>query len=1469
MVRIYNPFKRVYYDKVKSWLTTRKIAVISAGVAIFWYLVVAGAIQPLSDRQDVVCTSDICESAEFTFLAVKDVYIYPNDTWLPDNIILKRTWGDSYRTINLSKTWNKNVKYAVKFSMGNVYTIKYWVYGKAPWEDIEFKLFENCPWILGYGEKEDYFRIVDKSDNKETRYIGLTEAWTEYVECNPGNETLSSEYKSNGVEFVSGGEFVNSVTTQYLTTETVKIKERVVGGYDYVVDYVCDNQTLECGDVITKVPFYSTVERSVVNDVWVDTIPETKPGECHNIRVSAELKPVVGDRNIEHVPEIYGEKFTEYDWWNSSWDRYPITNADNNTNPFLVNDTYGFDAGDGVQYIWCNASSPYIYVDTNRSVTQCADDSTAFNTIVDEGNGTGSGSIPDLIAFYGLSSLNDISGSGYSCTVVDGASMTDGNKIGKAYDFDGTDDGLNCSVMSELVNHDEFAVTMWVKPKQDSAAKRYLELYQDNGDRGLSIHQANDGSFNLQYFFGTSQTTGGAEGSIALSLNTWHFVAVTWNGSNVTAYVDTAQDWTVGRTGTFDTFTASNPHLMVGRYRGSGDFDANSTIDNVMVWNRSLALTEIIALYNNTNPDGYSSVGTGESHIYPETNLLLLNGTQADRYYEQGSIANITISGVGSICISINTTGYTNISCSTTDDGYIEYTFNTSGRGDEVNSSSTLNITHNETIADFGSGGFDYVRFNITGYDYVSPIVDFPKQGENYEIPNTDFLAPGDVMLDATSNETYFWLVNASGSDFDLLWYNVSLDLVYIEEAFPSLSLEGFTYHDGMFYSVNSTTTAADDYLMQIYLNGTVKDAVFVSNYTSTVPTDIDYYDGYLYVLSDGYMDKFYLNMTYTGKRITVPHAPHTPTYRAPCNYIEFYDGLMLCTYVLGNLENVYEFTGEELIPYDGAIIHAASVLDAPRSEIALDRFFSLAPATEEKVYHIALYQENLYPQNITIDSNNDGDIDMYYPGILRENTFYINMTDESKTHENLTYGKGGTQTISTTIPSNVTVTSAYLNLTGFGNYANWSVEYDFLGIEPSSEKYAFGRKSIDDRCDDVSGTGFSKYSLTNYQNIYYNVTSESVIYGKNPATSSDSSGECQAHFFEFFVPHDTSTMNTLVFRWHGYQASNDASRPAEFFVYNYTSGDWVSLGTDSTQSIREVSWSVDTNYIHNNQLLFMVGVDALSINIGDTLYVETYYTNIDFIMNVSAPTNVTIDTGFDGAVDDSMTGTLNETKFDLNITRIQQILDASLNLHETIKFAITTTTAGVIKYTNLNITYTISEVELTDTDGIVRFGNDSVGKLGLRDVNASVWRNVDYNVTSGNQSWTIFSRFTNMSFVKPYNWTDAILWFATSNSSTNLQPWSQTTNVSIYNVTVTGGTGSLFLSSTDLDSCVDLYVSDTSPTESLVLINSTPFMFKANFSTTRIWEVANLTNCGGRWSDFNLTFRRDCELCSWWSGWR
>ena len=177
MSRTYNPYKRTYYDKVKKWLNTTTITVTAVGLAIFYYLAIMGAIQITGHSPDQVCVSDECY-VYINFTALKDVYIYPNEKWMfstdpsIEDITLQRKWGNYWRTINLSKPWSSKVKYAVKFSMGNSYQIRYVIKGKKPWETVKWSFGDIDPYIFGIGKKEDYFRIKKKNRHRNSNFSG-------------------------------------------------------------------------------------------------------------------------------------------------------------------------------------------------------------------------------------------------------------------------------------------------------------------------------------------------------------------------------------------------------------------------------------------------------------------------------------------------------------------------------------------------------------------------------------------------------------------------------------------------------------------------------------------------------------------------------------------------------------------------------------------------------------------------------------------------------------------------------------------------------------------------------------------------------------------------------------------------------------------------------------------------------------------------------------------------------------------------------------------------------------------------------------------------------------------------------------------------------------------------------------------------------------------------------------------------
>jgi hypothetical protein len=109
---------------------------------------------------------------------------------------------------------------------------------------------------------------------------------------------------------------------------------------------------------------------------------------------------------------------------------------------------------------------------------------------------------------------------------------------------------------------------------------------------------------NRQYWIWTYQNSlsaeidgGGYKNNLyPLQTNKWYHVAVTYNGSNIIAYINGTQANNIAQS-TGPILTDDDP-LLIGNLPGFGYFDG--VIDEVRIYDRVLTEGEILQLYNNT-----------------------------------------------------------------------------------------------------------------------------------------------------------------------------------------------------------------------------------------------------------------------------------------------------------------------------------------------------------------------------------------------------------------------------------------------------------------------------------------------------------------------------------------------------------------------------------------------------------------------------------------------------------------------------------------------------------------------------------------------------------------------------------------------------------------------------------------------------------------------------------------------------
>ena len=144
--------KRIYEQTILKWAKGLGIGASGIIFLMFSYLAMTGAIEITGISGDTICDGvfdDPCY-AYVNFTVNEDIFIYPlnYDPWGrsvgfnfepdPKKVVLQRSWGKSWRTIDLSKSWSSKVKYAIKFVKGKSYNLRVIGYKENPNDIIKW-----------------------------------------------------------------------------------------------------------------------------------------------------------------------------------------------------------------------------------------------------------------------------------------------------------------------------------------------------------------------------------------------------------------------------------------------------------------------------------------------------------------------------------------------------------------------------------------------------------------------------------------------------------------------------------------------------------------------------------------------------------------------------------------------------------------------------------------------------------------------------------------------------------------------------------------------------------------------------------------------------------------------------------------------------------------------------------------------------------------------------------------------------------------------------------------------------------------------------------------------------------------------------------------------------------------------------------------------------------------------------------
>jgi hypothetical protein len=211
-------------------------------------------------------------------------------------------------------------------------------------------------------------------------------------------------------------------------------------------------------------------------------------------------------------------------------------------------------------------------------------------------------SLADLVGLWHFDGdAFDSSEKGNHGSVYGDAEFIDG-KFGKALSFDGIDDYVDCGNEASLRPSEGITVEAWVNYGEFSTGSGgYAAICEGYyyGNTGFMLYQATGSPYNRVSYYVIATDLGNPIGqsSKLLSTNTWYYLAMVYDGSHVTLYIDGAYDSSVATTGLIN-WAGTIRNLYIGSTYTAGGAKFKGIIDEVRICNRALTDTEIAYNYS-------------------------------------------------------------------------------------------------------------------------------------------------------------------------------------------------------------------------------------------------------------------------------------------------------------------------------------------------------------------------------------------------------------------------------------------------------------------------------------------------------------------------------------------------------------------------------------------------------------------------------------------------------------------------------------------------------------------------------------------------------------------------------------------------------------------------------------------------------------------------------------------------------
>jgi len=486
-------------------------------------------------------------------------------------------------------------------------------------------------------------------------------------------------------------------------------------------------------------------------------------------------------------------------------------------------------------------------------------------------NETDFGANGNLVSYYHFDE-SPVDAMGWNDGVINGNVANATGIWSGSYDFDGTDGYVSIanSANAETTSN---TISLWMKSLQNGEMRTFRAGVDDYDRFRIGFDEPGVYLNQIGFYDDINNVNSGvALGSY--NYNQWYHVLVVCNSSGKFGYVDGVFKANNSQGACFDQLPSYTILIGAGTWSGTSNHFLNGSIDEVMIFNRSLSTTEIKELYIKGRANYQFNTA------YNDANLQVVNISSTNFLYEQkqnvgtnnfyspissiNQANNITFTDTGEldVCGYLNVENgiYTlidDISATTTcftilaDNITLDFAgFSITGNDlliDGINSGSNNLIIKNGNIFDFYDGIYlSGDKNNIIDMTIGSCLDDGIKlEGDNNNLTNIISYTNSDngisisgsnnVISGISGSNTNYGVFTSSGTNNNLAVNTVGNGLGYYFGATDDI-IEDSTIQDGMYISGGS-----DHLIKNSDIDGTISMTFNTdTNFTDTLINNIN-----------------------------------------------------------------------------------------------------------------------------------------------------------------------------------------------------------------------------------------------------------------------------------------------------------------------------------------------------------------------------------------------------------------------------------------------------------------------------------------------------------------------------------------------------------------------------------------------------------------------------------------------------